>query len=290
MAGWLDVELASAPQLQAGSHYAILMLDRTPPDSFVFGWFATWATPYVGGTAWMLTPAGTWTRLPPPSWSSTFNFLFQTYVRPVQGSPGTRHRDPCILRYPSGVQRTTKISGGAQTLYDRQASLYQVCEGFGAPEHVGFTLTPSMQCALIAAAATYGGPVVNAGVSRGCDAGSIYNAYRSGDWLGAAKSYGCGYFSTIFAGGVGVFAAGAAAETGPGAVAVGVATYRALAASLKLVCGGVFKVAGTALGKKLEANHETHIAIDVIRHGKCITLKRRFGILQWSAVECRKLR
>jgi len=197
--------------------------------------------------------------------------------------------DVCRLRYPSGIERTTKIRFGRQTLFDRQASLYQVCSGFGAPDHVGFKLTPAMQCALIAAAATYGGPVVNKGVSTGCTGGDIVNAYSSGDWLGAVTSYGCGYFSDIFAGGVGVFAAGATSETGPGAVAVGVSTYKALAAGLKIVCGGVFQGVGTALGHNLETRHQTHVAIDVIRHGKCMKLTRRFGQLQWSALKCRRL-
>jgi hypothetical protein len=197
--------------------------------------------------------------------------------------------DPCISRYPSSIQKTVKIFGGTRTLYDRQASLLHVCSGFGAPDQSGFKLTPSMQCAMIAAAATYGGPVVNAGANAGCASGSIVGAYNSGHWLGAVAGVGCGYFSDIFAGGVGVFAAGATVETGPGAVAVGVSTYKALAASLKLVCGGVFQAAGTALGIKLEAKHETHVAIDVVRHGKCLNLARRFGQLHWSAATCKRL-
>ena len=194
--------------------------------------------------------------------------------------------DPCIPRYPSGLQKTKNVFGGKETLYDRQSSLYHVCEGFGAPESFHFTLTPTMQCALIAAAATYGGPVGNAGASRGCDLVNVASALSSGHWLGAASSKACGYFSDIFAGGVGVFVAGAASETGPGAVAVGVKTYQALAASLKVVCGGVFNGLGTALGKKLEADHETHIAIDVTRHGKCIKLNHVFGQWSWSATTC----
>ena len=196
--------------------------------------------------------------------------------------------DPCSTRYPGGGrQRTKKTFGGTQTLFDREASLFHVCEGFGAPDRQGFKLTETMKCAIIAAAATYGGPAVNKGVSRACDAAEIARNLSSGHWLGAAQSIGCGYFSDIFAGGVGVFVAGATAETGPGAVAVGVGTYKALAAGLKLVCGGIFQGAGTALGHRLEANHETvHVAIDVVRHRKCIRLTRRFGQLHWTAHNC----
>jgi len=204
------------------------------------------------------------------------------------GSSPTGHSsDPCISRYPSGKQKTRHVFGGSETDYDRQSSLYHVCEGFGAPDAFHFTLTPTMQCALIAAAATYGGPIVNVGVSRGCDLVSIASALGSGNWLGAVSGKACGYFSDVFAGGVGLVAAGATSETGPGAVAVGVTTYKALAAGLKIVCGGVIGGVGTALGRKLEANHETHVALDVTRHGKCIGLKHIFGHWSWSAASCR---
>lgn len=191
---------------------------------------------------------------------------------------------PCMSRYPSGSRHTRHVFGGTETNYDRQDSLYEVCTGFGAPE--GLHLTQSMQCALIAAAATYGGPVVNAGVSLGCNTGSIASGFSSGRWLGAASGVACGYFSTVFATGVGLFAAGATSETGPGAVAVGVNTYRGLAAGLKLVCGGVFDGGLSALGRKLEANHETAIATDVTRHGKCIRLRHLFGQWLWDAHRC----
>jgi hypothetical protein len=191
--------------------------------------------------------------------------------------------DVCQLRYPSGVQKTV----GRTTRYDRQASLYQVCEGFGSPADSGFTLTPTQQCAIIAAAATYGGPVVDAGVSTGCETGDVIGQLAGHHWLGAAKTVGCAYFTDIFAGSAGLFAAGLASPMGPGAVAVGVATYHALAASLKLVCGGVVTAVGNQLGRKLESRHETAVALDILRKGKCLTENRRriLGI-QWSAVTC----
>jgi hypothetical protein len=206
---------------------------------------------------------------------------------PARTLAGTRHLDPCLLRYPSGLQKAV----GRTTLFDRQASLYQVCAGFGAP--VSVTLTPAMKCAIIAAAATYAGAVVNAGVSKGCAAADIAAAFRSGRWLNAVrqglKGTACGYFSDIFAGSVGVFVAGAASESGPGAVAVGVATYKALAAGLKLVCGGVFTGGPTEIGVRLEAKHETAVAVDVVRHGKC--LKESYGHfgIKWSAVACKRI-
>jgi len=195
--------------------------------------------------------------------------------------------DPCQSRYPSGSSKTTKGTLLTRTAFDRQASLLQVCEGFGAPDSSGFTLTPAMQCAIIAAAATFGGPVVNAGADTGCDTVEISGQLRNRHWLGAAKSAACSYFSDIFATAAGVFAAGATAETGPGAVAVGVNTYRALLAGLKLACGGVLTHSATEFGVKLEAKHETAVAVDIIRHGRCLHETRKVGIgIQWSAVAC----
>jgi hypothetical protein len=196
--------------------------------------------------------------------------------------------DPCRSRYPAGQVTESKFLRGTRQVFDREAGLYQVCEGFGAPDTAGFTLTPTQQCAIIAAAATFRGPVVSAGVSHGCEAGEIVTDFRGHHWLGLAKDVGCGYFSDIFAGSIGIFVAGAASPTGPGAVAVGVVTYKALSASLKLVCGGVFIGPPTQLGHELEARHETAVALDIIRRGKCLEETRKPVIgLQWSAVTCR---
>ena len=202
--------------------------------------------------------------------------------------PGDDQRGPCTSRYPSGVRNTTKGSITTTTSFDRQASLYSVCEGFGVPTTGGFQLTPTMQCAIIAAAAAYGGgPVVSQGVSDGCEAGEIAEHLQSGRWLGGVASLGCGFFSDVFATSAGIFAAGVASETGPGAVAVGVTTWRALTAGMKLVCGGVLTGLASQLGVKLEGKHETAVAIDVIRNGRCLRETRRAVVgLQWSAVPC----
>jgi hypothetical protein len=197
----------------------------------------------------------------------------------------------CNSRYPSGQIHTVGVRGGTETVYDRQASLEDVCAGFGAPE--GLKLTPGMSCALIAAAAVWGGPAVNAGSSDLCDSTAIVDGYASGGWAGASSSAAeeeaCGYFSDVFAGGAGAVAAGAAAETGPGAVAVGVGTYKALASFLQVACGGLLDGGATALGTKLEGDHETHVALDVTRRGRCLTLSQKSGLsgTSWHAVPCR---
>jgi NAD(P)H-binding len=66
---------------------------------------------------------------------------------PPPPAPG-RHVDPCIGSYPR-PSVTKKILGGHEEIFDRTASLYSVCAGFGAPENL--VLTPEMECALIAA-------------------------------------------------------------------------------------------------------------------------------------------
>jgi von Willebrand factor type A domain len=199
-------------------------------------------------------------------------------------APG-RHRDPCTTAYPNFSPKTSKKFGGSQTLYSRTDSLYFVCAGFGAPE--GLKLTPEMQCALIAAGATFGDPATGTEADLACNAVSIADAFSSGDWLGVAAGQACGYFSEIFAQRVGVIAAGATAETGPGAVAIGLFTYRSLAAGLKLACGGLLDGGASALGVKLEADHETHIALDVIREGRCIKRREFLRALHWSATDCK---
>lgn len=208
----------------------------------------------------------------------------QPPVVPFNVATKGRHLDPCSAGLPGFSASTKKIFGGTETFYDRGSSAYLVCTGFGAPEDLEFS--PAMQCAVIAAIATYGGPVVNKAAEVACTGGDIITALQTGSWTGAAKSKACGYFSDIFATGVGVLVAGAAAPTGPGAVAVGVGTYKAFAAGLKLACGGLLDGGALALGVKLEADHERNIAKDVVRYGRCIKVTHRLGTY-WSATACR---
>jgi hypothetical protein len=143
-----------------------------------------------------------------------------------------------------------------------------------------------MQCALIAAAATFGGPILSVATSRGCEAGSIVTSLSNGDYLGLTKGVACSYFSEVFATGVGIVVAGATAETGPGAVAIGVTAYRALAAGLKIACSGLLDGGAKALGVKLESRHETNVALDIERKNKCLRMKKLAGVRTWSATSC----
>ncbi len=202
---------------------------------------------------------------------------------PPPPAPG-RHIDPCVSSYPPGTRHTKKILGGHEEIFDRASSLYSVCAGFGAPEDL--VLTPEMQCALIAAGATFAGAPIAGETNMACNTVDIVNGLSDGDWLGPTAGLACGFFSEIFAGGVGVVAAGATVETGPGSAAVGLYTYRALSAGLKVACGGLLDGGATALGTKFEADHETDIAHDVTREGKCMAYRERFHIVDWRAVDC----
>jgi hypothetical protein len=128
--------------------------------------------------------------------------------------------------------------------------------------------------------------VISVGVATGCTVGSTLTDLQSGQWVKASVGLGCGYFAEIFAGSVGVVVAGAASPTGPGAVAIGVAAYRALAAGLKVACGGLLDGGANALGQYLEAKHETAVAVDVERRGLCIQMRQFLGTRSWSAVPC----
>ncbi|MGE3138110.1 MAG: VWA domain-containing protein [Thermoleophilia bacterium] len=212
---------------------------------------------------------------------------------PPQTGPGPRAVDiridgrtfdPCVSAYSETARsQTTRITGGTRTVYNRSASLEAVCGGFGAPEDLN--LSPGMRCALIAAGAVFVGPSGRS-VDWLCTAENWSGVALDRDWRGPAANQACGFFGEIFAGGVGIFAAGATAASGPGAAAVGLAAYRAMAAFMKVGCGGLFDGGARALGVKLEADHERNIARDIERSYVCLARQTRFGITSWSATQC----
>lgn len=243
----------------------------------------------VGSNRAIWGPANPGGGAPPPSGGSTGagGGIAPKPSSPPRSTspPPPGSRDICLSAYRNGgTQRTHSIFGGSETIYDRTASVYQVCGGFGAPDSMQYS--PAMQCALIAAVATYGGPVVNKGVAWGCTAGSVIEDFRQGDWLGAAAGFACGFFAEVFAEGVGIFVAGAASPIGPAAAVIGYETYRALSASLKIACSGLLDGGAAALGYNIESRHQARIAVDVERRGKCIRQRRVFGLVSWSAVNC----
>jgi hypothetical protein len=217
--------------------------------------------------------------------SVTINVFKKGLPQPGPQPPAAgRYLDPCITAYPNTRRHSKKIFGGHEEIYDRAASLYNVCAGFGAPEDLSYS--PEMKCALVAAAATLAGPPASFRADQACEAVAIAEAYRTGNWLGWAGGKACNFFGQVFAGGVGIYAAGATAAAGPGAVTIGKYTYRAFAAGLKVACGGLFAGGAKTFGAQRETDHETHIALDVTREGKCIAYRERFSIVDWRAIDC----
>jgi hypothetical protein len=207
----------------------------------------------------------------------------------TSGAGGTslraRASDPCVPAYGLGAQSTHSIFLGKETDYSRTASLYQVCEGFPFSEGVGYS--NAMKCGALAALVSLAGvPGADEQMDGLCNATDVVDAYNSGDWLGAAAGKGCEMYFDVFSVGLGILAAGAAAETGPAAPLIGVAAYRALSATLRVVCGAVFDGGAQTFGYDLETHHEVQVAADIADKGKCLQSRTVLGAVFWSAVSC----
>jgi hypothetical protein len=207
---------------------------------------------------------------------------------PLNQATDGRWRDPCAV-YDGGTSTTKKVFGGTERDFDRMASLYTVCGGFGFPEDLQLTL--GMKCAVISAAAVVaGGELADPALKtfeQVCSATDTLQQLASGEWAGVAGGLACSAFGSLFSEAAGIIAAGATAETGPGAALVGTAVYRAFAAGFKLACGAVFSGGAQSLANKLEADHETHVARDVLTKKKCLRFTQRFNYTaDWSAEDC----
>jgi hypothetical protein len=141
-------------------------------------------------------------------------------------------------------------------------------------------------CAFIAAGATAIGPPINLPTATACQAVDVIQALQSGDWLGEVPGMACGLFADLVATSGAIAAGGTASPTGPGAAVVGVATYRAILTGLKLVCGALFDGGAYDFGVWLEGRHQTNVAVDIRQHGECLREEVRFGLINWSAVDC----
>jgi hypothetical protein len=191
-----------------------------------------------------------------------------------------KSNDPCFA-IGTGTWTDRAIFGGTETRYDRTASLYLQCEGFGAPD--GLTYSPAMKCAMMAAVAALGGLHEAGGI---CDALGLVDNIGRGDWMGAVNGLACSMFADGFATAVAIIIAGATAETTVGAAVIGVASYRALQSFLTVACGGIFDGGASTFGGKLEAKHEFNVAQDIRFKGKCLRFRKTFGLVSWSAVDC----
>jgi hypothetical protein len=193
--------------------------------------------------------------------------------------------DPCIPAWGSGSETTHSYFMGTETDFSRTASLYQLCEGFPFSAGEGYSTT--MKCVAMAALiALDGNPDVNDQMDNLCEASDVLDALQTNDWLGVAGGYGCETFSEIFSTGLGILAAGALSESGPVAVTVGVAAYRAINSTLHFVCGAIFDGGAQTWGYNNEVSHEQQIAAQVANDGMCLREREVFGDVFWSAAAC----
>jgi hypothetical protein len=208
---------------------------------------------------------------------------------PINPKTQGRSVDACFELYGAGKQTTKHVTGGNQTNYDRAASLYQVCAGFGSPEDVQWSL--GMKCAFFSAVVELaGGETADASLltfDKLCDGVDTLSSLARGDWAGVVGGKVCNVFGSLFAGATGIAVGGALAETGPGAVFAADAVYRAFSAGAKIVCGGLFSGGAQTVGIRREVNHEADIARDIASHGKCLRYTTRFGFVNWNSYDCR---
>lgn len=191
------------------------------------------------------------------------------------------HDRICAAAFPD--QSSQQVDGA--TVYDRSASLFQVCEGFGSD---GVAYDASMSCAvvgLIASEVGSRGEAVNLNTVAGlCDADSVVHSLQTGDWASAAGEAGCQVIGGIFAEGLAIAAAGA--TDGAGAV-VGMAVYRALQVGVALACNGDFRDAVQAFGGYLEAHHESNVAHDLVsKADTCLKDDPNALLKRWSVTRC----
>ncbi|MBL7487414.1 hypothetical protein I6A62_04830 [Frankia sp. AgW1.1] len=201
-------------------------------------------------------------------------------------STQTAHNtDPCLAEFQPGTITTHSIFGGSETNYDRTASALQACEGWG--------LSDASISAWELACVTIGVVVGVVGkknlklkrADKACDYLGIASDANAAQYFATFKDQLCGPIADEIGTTVGVFAAGATAESGPVAVAIGVATYKLLSTEINLYCSGdLAKV--HQLGVYIETKHEAQVRADIVNKGECLELVKVFGVLDWRAVRC----
>lgn len=210
-------------------------------------------------------------------WDGVTSSVAESPAAPAPVEPV--YDNPCMAMWPGGATTTEEIFGGTRTTHDAEMSQYLVCEGFGAG---GVEYSTGMKCAMTAAAVTLTG-VDGAGSAASliCDGVAL-----SEQGVGAIPGVVCGILGESLATGTGVAAAGVAAPSGPGAVPVGLGTYRGLSAFMKVSCGALFDGGAYDFGVQLAADHEARVAHDVLNYGKCLRMDDRFGQITWGAADC----
>ncbi|HST39584.1 MAG TPA: hypothetical protein VLK58_08750 [Conexibacter sp.] len=156
--------------------------------------------------------------------------------------------NPCLTAFPTG----SSSSLGGRTVYSREASMRMVCDGFGVPE--GMKLTAGMSCAIVSALLGQRSKGLGLFIDGTCSGLELAQDPDRDTVLSVA----CGYLSNLL--GIPFPAAGTAA--------------------------GLACASAPSVGIKLEAEHQLHVAHDVVEKGECIQqTDGRLGI-RFSAVPC----
>lgn len=192
----------------------------------------------------------------------------------------------CNQMYPASQQSESQTSSGTATIFNRTASLFQICEGFGS---AGVTFTPQMSCAVVALVADQIPlPVAPqlGGARNLCNNATVINAYTKGTWLKDAAQAGCQFFGSVFADSLGVAAAGATAgAAGPGAVWIGVGTAHALNVGAHLLCDSDLRGFLKNGGAWLESRQE-HAVAAAVTHGQCIVHDPKSLVKPYDSTKC----
>jgi hypothetical protein len=197
-------------------------------------------------------------------------------------SASSEMRDRICLQAFPGSQQVSRTNSDGLMVYNRVASQYQVCAGFGSDD--AFVWTPEMSCAAVALIAdSVPGEAVKL-VDALCNTDEFIDAFNSGQWLSAAGKQACETFGGVFSFAVAAMAGGA---TGPGAVVVGPVVYLALQTGISLACDGIFEGSGSILfdvADWLASNHEAAVASDIQQKGKCLGIRTQGA--GSAAVDC----
>jgi alpha-tubulin suppressor-like RCC1 family protein len=179
----------------------------------------------------------------------------------AQPGRGRRQPGPCYSAFPDARSTTS----GRTTWYNRQESVRMVlCYGFGMDPSADFPVSAGMVCGLLAQVIPLPGGQALHNLSLFVD-GACSGADLASDPGESVKYIGiaCSWASDLL-GVLATPAAGALASLGC-----------TLAPSI-----------GHSLGSLFESKHEFDVAVDVVRHGKCIKYSPTHFGSPWLAVKC----
>lgn len=183
----------------------------------------------------------------------------------------------CLALTPAGARTVqTSPEGDVVTLFDRDASLYTVCQGLGSS--AGVEYSTATRCAIFAAAATVAPSPLRRSAEDLCRANDVVAALNAGDWVGLGAGEVCSLVGEVLA----VSAAGAAVESGPLTVPV----YLGVKSTANVACSWVLNGDARQYGENVEAGRERDVARSVIDQGMCIDQRQAGQQVSFSAVDC----